>query len=305
MDPDDDNDGVLDADDAFPLDPTESLDTDGDGIGNNADTDDDNDGVLDADDAFPLDPAESLDTDGDGIGNNADLDDDYDGITDDTDKTDDGVSRSLDTDNDGKNNDVDPDDDGDGVMDADDPFPLDERTAIDTDGDFVPDSLPPNRFAVIETNYGTVKLELFEDLVPLTTRNFIHLAQTGYYDELIFHRVIENFMIQGGDPNGNGTGGPGYKIIDEFPKDDSGNLLLKHDGPGILSMANSGPNTGGSQFFITLAATPWLDGVHTVFGRVVEVEGMDVVQAIGLVDTDTNDKPLSDVIMNKVSITDN
>ncbi|PJA75817.1 MAG: hypothetical protein CO150_04270 [Nitrospirae bacterium CG_4_9_14_3_um_filter_53_35] len=293
---DDDNDGVLDADDAFPLDPSESVDTDQDGIGNHADTDDDNDGVSDADDAFPLDSSESVDTDGDGIGNNADLDDDGDGRTDDSD------IYPLDTDNDGIDNDVDDDDDNDSVSDIVDAFPLDEEEWEDLNSDGLGDNFPSNRFAVIETNYGTIKLELFEDLVPLTTKNFISLAKQEFYDVLTFHRVIKDFMIQGGDPNGDGTGGPGYKIVDEFPKDDSGNLLLKHDGPGILSMANSGPNTGGSQFFITLAETSWLDGVHTVFGRVVE--GMDVVQAIGLVPTDkNNDKPLSDVIINKVSIT--
>lgn len=296
IEPDSDGDGVADSKDAFPNDPSETLDTDQDGIGNNADADDDNDGVSDADDAFPLDSSESVDTDGDGIGNNADLDDDGDGRTDDSD------IYPLDTDNDGIDNDVDDDDDNDSVSDIVDAFPLDEEEWEDLNSDGLGDNFPSNRFAVIETNYGTIKLELFEDLVPLTTKNFISLAKQEFYDGLTFHRVIKDFMIQGGDPNGDGTGGPGYKIVDEFPKDDSGNLLLKHDGPGILSMANSGPNTGGSQFFITLAETSWLDGVHTVFGRVVE--GMDVVQAIGLVPTDkNNDKPLSDVIINKVSIT--
>ena len=148
--------------------------------------------------------------------------------------------------------------------------------------------------AVIETNHGTFEIELFEDKAPITVKNFIDLAEKGFYDGLIFHRVIDGFMIQGGDPNGMGTGGPGYTIPDEFHKD------LKHDSEGVLSMANAGPNTGGSQFFITLAATPWLDGHHSVFGKVVK--GMDVVREIGKVDTDFQDKPLAKVVMEKVTI---
>ena len=111
-----------------------------------------------------------------------------------------------------------------------------------------------NRHAIFDTSMGTIDIELFEDKAPLTTGNFIKLAQKGFYDGLIFHRVIPDFMIQGGDPKGDGTGGPGYNIKDEF------GAGLKHDSAGILSMANAGPNTGGSQFFITLAATPWLNG---------------------------------------------
>ena len=151
-----------------------------------------------------------------------------------------------------------------------------------------------NPIAVFETNHGTFEIELFEDKAPITVKNFIDLAEKGFYDGLIFHRVIDGFMIQGGDPNGMGTGGPGYTIPDEFHKD------LKHDSEGVLSMANAGPNTGGSQFFITLAATPWLDGHHSVFGKVVK--GMDVVREIGKVDTDFQDKPLSKVVMEKVTI---
>ena len=151
-----------------------------------------------------------------------------------------------------------------------------------------------NPIAVFETNHGTFEIELFEDKAPLTVKNFIDLAEKGFYDGLIFHRVIDGFMIQGGDPNGMGTGGPGYTIPDEFHKD------LKHDSEGVLSMANAGPNTGGSQFFITLAATPWLDGHHSVFGKVVK--GMDVVREIGKVDTDFQDKPLAKVVMEKVTI---
>ena len=151
-----------------------------------------------------------------------------------------------------------------------------------------------NPIAVFETNHGTFEIELFEDKTPITVKNFIGLAEKGFYDGLIFHRVIDGFMIQGGDPDGMGTGGPGYTIPDEFHKD------LKHDSEGVLSMANAGPNTGGSQFFITLAATPWLDGHHSVFGKVIK--GMDVVREIGKVDTDFQDKPLAKVVMEKVTI---
>jgi cyclophilin family peptidyl-prolyl cis-trans isomerase len=151
-----------------------------------------------------------------------------------------------------------------------------------------------NRSARFDTNRGTFRIELFEDRAPSTTKNFIDLAEKNFYDGLIFHRVIPGFMIQGGDPNGTGTGGPGYKIKDEFHPD------LRHDVPGVLSMANAGPNTGGSQFFITLAATPWLDGKHAVFGRVVE--GMDVVEAIGGTATGRQDRPVEEVVMETVRI---
>ncbi len=128
--------------------------------------------------------------------------------------------------------------------------------------------------AVIETDKGTINLTLFADQAPLTVANFVNLAGRGYYDDLIFHRVIEEFMIQGGCPQGAGTGGPGYQFADECTAD------LKHDGPGVLSMANSGPGTNGSQFFITHVATPWLDGKHTVFGRIEGDVDQDVVNAI-------------------------
>lgn len=153
-----------------------------------------------------------------------------------------------------------------------------------------------NRFAIFATSEGTFTVELFEDKAPLTTKNFIDLAEKGFYDGLIFHRVIDGFMIQGGDPTGTGMGGPGYEIPDEFHPD------LKHDGEGVLSMANAGPNTGGSQFFVTLAATPWLNGHHAVFGKVVR--GMDVVRRIGKVDCDLGDRPLVEVVMKKVTIID-
>ena len=151
-----------------------------------------------------------------------------------------------------------------------------------------------NRIAVFETNMGTFEVELFEDKAPITTENFIGLVEKGFYDGVIFHRVIDGFMIQGGDPEGTGRGGPGYTIPDEFHKD------LKHSSKGILSMANAGPNTGGSQFFITLDATPWLDGHHSVFGKVVK--GMDVVEKIGKVDTDFQDRPLKKVVIEKITL---
>lgn len=126
--------------------------------------------------------------------------------------------------------------------------------------------------AVIHTDLGEIKIQLFADLVPTTVNNFVFLAREGYYNGTIFHRVIKDFMAQSGDPTGSGMGGPGYKFRDEFhPK-------LKHDKPGILSMANAGPNTNGSQFFITFVPTPWLDNKHAVFGEVIE--GMDVVLKI-------------------------
>jgi peptidyl-prolyl cis-trans isomerase A (cyclophilin A) len=151
-----------------------------------------------------------------------------------------------------------------------------------------------NRSAEFQTNHGSFTIELFEELAPKTTSNFIDLAEKGFYNDLIFHRVIEGFMIQGGDPRGNGTGGPGYTIPDEFHAD------LRHDDPGVLSMANAGPNTGGSQFFITLEATPWLDGKHAVFGKVTR--GLEVVRAIGNAPTGRGDRPLEDVVMRSVSI---
>lgn len=152
-----------------------------------------------------------------------------------------------------------------------------------------------NRIARFETSMGTIRIELYEDKTPITTKNFIDLANKGFYNGLIFHRVIANFMIQGGDPAGNGTGGPGYTIADEFVKE------LKHDSAGYLSMANTGrPHTGGSQFFITLVPTPWLDGKHTIFGKVIE--GIDVVLKIGKVKTGPNDRPLEDVVIKKIVI---
>lgn len=151
--------------------------------------------------------------------------------------------------------------------------------------------------AVIKTNMGTITCRLFPEKTPKTCENFVTLAQRGYYDGTIFHRVIDNFMIQGGDPTGTGRGGEsawGGKFEDEF------HPSLKHDKPGILSMANAGPNTNGSQFFITLVPTPWLDNRHSIFGEVIE--GMDVVRKIGKVKTGPRDKPAEDVVIEKVTV---
>ncbi len=134
-------------------------------------------------------------------------------------------------------------------------------------------SYPPLQ-ATISTTRGDIRLNLFPDKTPLTVLSFVNLAKRGFYDGLTFHRVIPDFMIQGGDPVGNGTGGPGYEFKDEFSSE------LRHRRPGILSMANSGPNTNGSQFFITHVATPWLDNKHTVFGQVVGQQDQDVVNSI-------------------------
>ncbi len=156
----------------------------------------------------------------------------------------------------------------------------------------------PNPIVVIETTMGTIEIEMFAKETPKTVENFIGHARKGYYNGIIFHRVIDNFMIQGGDPTGTGRGGEsiwGKPFADEFsPK-------LKHEAAGILSMANAGPNTNGSQFFITLVPTPHLDGRHTVFGKVIN--GLDVVKAIGKVKTiKPSDKPEKDVVMKKVFV---
>jgi len=151
--------------------------------------------------------------------------------------------------------------------------------------------------AVINTNMGTIEIELFADKTPKTVENFVGLANKGFYDGIIFHRVIADFMIQGGDPTGTGRGGEslwGRSFADEFVSE------LRHDTSGILSMANSGPNTNGSQFFITLVPTPWLDGKHTVFGKVIS--GMNVVEDIGKTKTGAGDKPVEDIKMINVKI---
>jgi len=149
--------------------------------------------------------------------------------------------------------------------------------------------------AVIETTQGTIELELFDEDAPKTVENFVRLASEGYYDGLIFHRVIPDFMVQGGCPQGTGTGGPGYTFEDEI----NDHKIVR----GTLAMANAGPNTNGSQFFIVTAeATPWLDGRHTAFGQVTS--GMDVVDRIEGVDTDGRDRPLDEVRMERVTVSD-
>jgi cyclophilin family peptidyl-prolyl cis-trans isomerase len=137
--------------------------------------------------------------------------------------------------------------------------------------------------ARMETDKGTMVIELFADKTPKTVNNFVFLAREGYYDDVMFHRVIDNFMVQGGDPTGTGMGGPGYKFGDEF------HPSLKHDKRGVLSMANAGPGTNGSQFFITHGPTPWLDGKHSVFGQVVE--GLDVLMSIPARDPGNRNAP--------------
>ncbi len=140
-----------------------------------------------------------------------------------------------------------------------------------------------NYQAKIKTDKGDMLIDLFAEKVPTTVNNFVFLAKEGFYDGVIFHRVIDDFMAQTGDPTGTGRGGPGYRFNDEFhPK-------LRHDGPGVLSMANAGPNTNGSQFFITHIATPWLDNKHSVFGQVVE--GLDVLMSIPAHDPDDPNAP--------------
>lgn len=148
--------------------------------------------------------------------------------------------------------------------------------------------------ATIETTKGMIVIELYQDEAPKTVENFVKLAKQGFYDGIIFHRVIPGFMIQTGDPTGTGTGGPGYTFEDEIAPD------LRHDGPGVVSMANAGPNTNGSQFFITLAATHWLDGKHAIFGRVVE--GQVIVEQIAAVERDARDRPRQDIVMKRVTI---
>jgi len=151
-----------------------------------------------------------------------------------------------------------------------------------------------NKIAEFNTNKGNFEIELFGDKAPITVGNFLKLVDSGFYNGLIFHRVIPDFMIQGGCPHGTGRGGPGYTIRDEFHPE------LKHDSKGILSMANAGPNTGGSQFFITVAPTPWLDKKHAIFGKVIK--GMDVVETISKVEKDRYDKPLNDVVINSITV---
>ena len=159
----------------------------------------------------------------------------------------------------------------------------------------LPAQAAENPRAALETTQGTLVLELYRDKAPKTVGNFITLAQKGFYNGVIFHRVIPGFMVQTGDPTGTGRGGPGYTFPDEF------NPELHHSSPGIVSMANVGPNTNGSQFFITVAATPWLDGKHAIFGKVVE--GMSVVESIAAAERDGNDRPRVEIQIKKVTVT--
>ncbi|CAG0881891.1 unnamed protein product [Darwinula stevensoni] len=163
----------------------------------------------------------------------------------------------------------------------------------------IPDKTWQPPYVALNTAMGEILLELYWQHAPITCRNFAELARRGYYDGSKFHRIIRDFMLQGGDPTGTGRGGAsiyGRNFEDEVHPD------LRHTGAGILSMANSGPNTNGSQFFITLAPTQWLDGKHTIFGRVYS--GMGVVKRIGLVGTDSNDRPIDDVRILKASVKD-
>ena len=147
--------------------------------------------------------------------------------------------------------------------------------------------------ATLHTNHGAIAIELFDEDAPKTVENFLKLARDGFYDGVVFHRIIPDFMIQGGDPTGTGMGGPGYTFEDEF----NDHKVER----GALAMANAGPNTNGSQFFIvTTAAAPWLDGKHTVFGRVTE--GMDAVDKIEAVETDGQDKPREPVVIERVEL---
>jgi cyclophilin family peptidyl-prolyl cis-trans isomerase len=149
--------------------------------------------------------------------------------------------------------------------------------------------------ATLQTNRGAIELELFDDDAPKTVANFVKLARDGFYDGVIFHRVIPDFMIQGGDPTGTGRGGPGYQFEDEI----NDHKVER----GALAMANAGPNTNGSQFFIvTTESAPWLDGKHTVFGRVAS--GMHVAEEISYLDTDRNDRPKQDVVIERVEVAD-
>ena len=173
-----------------------------------------------------------------------------------------------------------------------------EKTTSTKSYSSAPALLPENervgKKAKFDTNAGSFTINLFGDKTPKTVSNFIFLAKEGFYNGLTFHRVIPNFMIQGGDPIGDGTGGPGYKFEDEF------NPSLTFDKPGMLAMANSGPATNGSQFFITVAPTTWLNNKHTIFGEVID--GYSVVEKISKVVTAAGDKPQTAVIINKIEI---
>jgi len=176
------------------------------------------------------------------------------------------------------------------------PTEIKKDTTKKDDGEVKKDEKSSGNIVKFETTMGTFKAKLYTDKAPITTKNFIDLVNKGFFNGLIFHRVIAGFMIQGGDPTGTGRGGSGVSIKDEFGPG------LKHNKEGILSMANAGPNTGTSQFFITLAPQPHLDGKHAVFGEVIE--GITVVEKIGKVKTGAQDKPVEEVKMTKVTMVD-
>lgn len=150
--------------------------------------------------------------------------------------------------------------------------------------------------AVLHTSEGEIELELYPDDAPVTVSNFVGLAEDEFYDGLVFHRVIDDFMVQGGDPEGTGRGGPGYTFEDELESDHS------FDRPGMLAMANSGPDTNGSQFFLTVAETTHLDGQHTIFGHVADDDSQEVLDTIAQVETDAQDRPVSDVTLESIEV---
>jgi peptidylprolyl isomerase len=170
---------------------------------------------------------------------------------------------------------------------------LTDNTLTNINPEMINETSQHNKTIVMRTNKGDITIELFNETMPITANNFLRLAQEDFYDGLIFHRVIDGFMIQGGDPEGNGSGDPGYSIPDEFTDNNKNNK-------GTLSMANSGPNTGGSQFFINLVDNNFLDDKHPVFGKVVS--GIEVVEAIGKTETGANDKPVEDVVIEDIEV---
>lgn len=169
-----------------------------------------------------------------------------------------------------------------------------QPTTLNQTSDPMVNSTPiPNTTVTLKTNKGDIKIELFNSTMPITANNFLKLAKEDFYDGVIFHRVIPDFMIQGGDPEGTGMGGPGYNIPDEFTEKNSNDR-------GTIAMANAGPNTGGSQFFINVVKNDYLDSKHPVFGKVIE--GMDVVDSIVKVETGSGDKPLDDVVIEDIVV---
>ena len=174
---------------------------------------------------------------------------------------------------------------------------VNNQTAINSENTKMENTQDTMTVAVFKTNMGSFEAELFPDKAPKAVENFTGLVEKGYYQGVIFHRVIPNFMIQGGDPTGTGRGG---QSIWGKPFEDEVNTGLEFDSPGILAMANAGPNTNGSQFFITVASTPWLNGHHTIFGKIIS--GMDVVNSISQVQRNAQDRPLKDVVIEDITI---